>query len=124
MFLVALIPSGEDSSKQAVETGRVPATAGLLALIPAEHISRVTVDHLKLDKKERELLKLVASLIEKALAADGSARKGDGRRRRRSRADIPKLRKQVLAARQGKMSVREIADELEVTPAYVYRLLR
>jgi hypothetical protein len=78
---------------------------------------------MKLDKKERELLKLIASLLEKALAADGSTRNGDGRKRR-SRADIPKLRKQVLAARRREISVREIADELGVTPAYVYQLLR
>jgi hypothetical protein len=77
-----------------------------------------------LDKKETELLKLIASLVEKALAASGSAARGHGRRRRRSRADIPKLRKQVLAARRRKISVREIADELGVTPAYVYQLLR
>jgi hypothetical protein len=79
---------------------------------------------MKLDKKERELLNLIASLVEKVLATAGSGRKGDGRRRRRSGADIPKLRKQVLAARRRKISVQEIADELGVTSAYVYRLLR
>ena len=79
---------------------------------------------MRLEKKERELLKLIASLVEKALAASGSARKGDGRRRRRSRADAAELRKAVLAARRRNKSVREIADELGVTPAYVYQLLR
>jgi hypothetical protein len=49
--------------------------AGLLFCNPYKHISRVTVDHMKLNKKERELLKLIASLVEKAFVAGGSAEK-------------------------------------------------
>jgi hypothetical protein len=79
---------------------------------------------MKLNEKERELLRTIVSLAEKALAANGAAPEAEGPRQRRSRADAAKLRKQVLAARQRKRSVAAIAQELEITPAYVYQLLR
>jgi hypothetical protein len=79
---------------------------------------------MKLNRKEQELLKTIIALGEKVLASKSTARKGKGPRQRRSRADAAALRKQVLAARRRNKSVREIADELGVTPAYVYQLLR
>jgi hypothetical protein len=68
------------------------------------------------------LLKNIVSLAEKALAPDGTTPRGHGRQRR-TRADAVKLQKRVLAARRRNRSVAAIAEELEITPAYVYQLL-
>jgi hypothetical protein len=44
--------------------------------------------------------------------------------KRRSAADVVLLKKQIHLARKRKMSVKAIADELGVTPAYIYQLKR
>ncbi|HKG75019.1 MAG TPA: hypothetical protein VKA79_12315 [Aestuariivirgaceae bacterium] len=79
---------------------------------------------MNLNRRERELLKTVIGLFEKVLAPKPIAGKGKGPRQRRSRADAVKLQKRVLAARRRNRSVAAIAEELGITPAYVYQLLR
>jgi hypothetical protein len=79
---------------------------------------------MNLNRRERELLKTIIGLLEKVLAPKVIARKGKGPRQRRSRADAVKLQKRVLAARRRNRSVAAIAEELGITPAYVYQLLR
>ena len=79
---------------------------------------------MNLNRRERELLKTIIALGEKVLATKAIARKGKGPRQRRSRADAVKLQKRVLAARRRNKSVAAIAEELGITPAYVYQLLR
>ena len=79
---------------------------------------------MNLNRRERELLKTVIGLLEKVLAPKPIARKGKGARQRRSRADAVKLQKRVLAARRRNRSVAAIAEELGITPAYVFQLLR
>jgi hypothetical protein len=79
---------------------------------------------MKLNRRERELLKTIIGLLEKVLAPEAIARQGKGPRQRRSRADAVKLQKRVVAARRRNRSVAAIAEELGITPAYVYQLLR
>jgi hypothetical protein len=77
-----------------------------------------------LNRRERELLKTIITLAGKVLAVSGAARNRGRSRQRRSRADAAALRIEVLSARRREMSVREIAEDLGITPAYVYQLLR
>jgi hypothetical protein len=79
---------------------------------------------MKLNKRERELLTTFASLAQKLLASNGSAPNGSRPRLRRSRAEAARLRKQVLAARRRNLPVKDIADQLGITPSYVYQLQR
>ncbi len=43
---------------------------------------------------------------------------------RRSSADVAQLKRHVNAALRRNVSVKQIADELGVTPAYIYQLMR
>ena len=82
---------------------------------------------MKLTKAERELLQTFATVAQKILASTAkSARRDNGAdpRKRRSAADVAILKKQIRAARKRNMSVNAIADELGITPAYIYQLGR
>jgi hypothetical protein len=79
-----------------------------------------------LNKKERELLTTLSSLLQKMLRSSRSftTNRAKAPRLRRSRADAVELRKQVKAARRREVPVKEIARELGITPSYVYQLQR
>lgn len=49
---------------------------------------------------------------------------GNGVRRRRSAEGAAALKKQIRAARRQNVPVKRIAEELGVTPSYVYQLQR
>ena len=83
---------------------------------------------MKLTKAERDFLATFAGIAHKLLNA-GSAKtlngNGNGKARtRRSAADVAKMKKQIRAARKKKMPVAQIANELGVTPSYIYQLGR
>jgi hypothetical protein len=80
---------------------------------------------MKLNRKERELLSTIISLLQKLLDSRASASQPRGTlRQRRSRAEAAKLKKKVLTARQRNRSVKQIAKQLGVTPSYIYQLQR
>jgi hypothetical protein len=79
---------------------------------------------MKLNRRERELLKTIITLAGKVLAVSGAARNRGRPRQRRSRADAAALRTEVLSARRRKISAQEIAEDLGIKPAHVYQLLR
>jgi hypothetical protein len=78
---------------------------------------------MKLNKKEREFLATLSSIAEKLLTKDNAKGKRNGVRRRRSGDDLRQLKKQVLAARRRKVPVAQIAEELGITPSYVYQIV-
>jgi hypothetical protein len=77
---------------------------------------------MKLSKKEREFLRTMISLAQRAL--ESASTEATPSRQRRSRAGAAELRRKVRAARRRNVPVRQIADELGITPSYVYQLLR
>jgi hypothetical protein len=81
---------------------------------------------MKLKRKERELLTTIISLLQKLLdsGTHSTSRRRQDPRQRRSRAEAVELKRKVLAARQRNVSVKQIAEELGVTPSYVYQLQR
>lgn len=81
---------------------------------------------MKLTKGERYFLMTLMTVTQKMLEASSapSSRIGNRPRKRRSRADVALLKKEVRAARRHKVPVKHIADKLGVTPAYIYQLQR
>lgn len=79
---------------------------------------------MKLERNERELLVTLMSLAKKLLESNHHTQANGSALRRRSRADAAKLRKQVRAARRRNVPVKDIAEELNITPSYVYQLQR
>jgi hypothetical protein len=75
---------------------------------------------MKLTKGERYFLMTLRTVTQKMLEASS----GNRPRKRRSRADVALLKKEVRAARRHKVPVKHIADKLGVTPAYIYQLQR
>jgi DNA-binding CsgD family transcriptional regulator len=78
---------------------------------------------MKLNKREKELLRMLISVANKLLTVENPT-ENSRLRRRRSRTDAAKLRKQVKMARQRGQSVKDIARKLGITPSYVYQLMR
>ena len=79
--------------------------------------------NMKLKKNEREFLSTFVAVAQKLLGSHTvSKRNGKVARKRRSKTDAIKLRKQIRAARKRKVPVSKIADQLGVTPAYVYQI--
>jgi hypothetical protein len=80
---------------------------------------------MKLKKKEREFLQTVVFIAQQLLNISADARQnGPAKRRRRSSDDAVALRKQIRAARRQNVPVRQIAEDLGITPSYVYQLQR
>jgi hypothetical protein len=80
---------------------------------------------MKLSKTERNLLMTFVTIAQNMLDSTAkSPRRGNGAkpRKRRSAADVALLKKQIRIARKRNRSVKAIADELGVTPAYIYQL--
>jgi hypothetical protein len=83
---------------------------------------------MKLNKTERAFLMTFVAIVQKMLGSTArSAPKqmnGAKARMRRSAADVALLKKQIRSARKRNISVKAIANELGVTPAYIYQLER
>jgi hypothetical protein len=80
---------------------------------------------MKLTKEERRFLMTLMTVTQKMLEASAPlGRGGSGPRKRRSGADVALLKKEVRAALKRKVPVKQIADKLGVTPAYIYQLQR
>jgi hypothetical protein len=80
---------------------------------------------MKLKKREREFLQIFVHIAQRLLSDTGSSKSnGHAKRSRRSAKDAAALKKQVRAARRQNMPVKQIAEELGVTPSYVYQLQR
>ena len=81
---------------------------------------------MKLNKGERQFLVTLITVAQKMLESSSasSGRVGSRPRRRRSGADVVLLKKEVRAALKRKVPVKQIADKLGVTPAYIYQLQR
>ncbi len=79
---------------------------------------------MNLTKNERQVfMKVVAALVEKLLNAPYAPQVNSGKKRiRRTRAEASKLRRRIKAARKANKPVKVIAQELGVTPAYVYQI--
>jgi len=82
---------------------------------------------MRLSKRERDFLTTFVAVAQKMLEASATpvAQKRAGNKRtRRSSADVAQLKRHVNAALRRNVSVKQIADELGVTPAYIYQLMR
>jgi hypothetical protein len=82
---------------------------------------------MRLSKRERDFLTTFVAVAQKMLEASATpaAQKRAGNKRtRRSSADVAQLKRHVNAALRRNMAVKQIADELGVTPAYIYQLMR
>ena len=80
---------------------------------------------MKLKKKEREFLQTFVFIAQQLLNISADARQnGTAKRRRRSSDNAVALRKQIRAARRQNVPVRQIAEDLGITPSYVYQLQR
>lgn len=77
---------------------------------------------MKLTKAERKFLSTFAGIAHKLL--NGVDAKTARSRTRRSAADVAKMKKQIRAARKKKVPVAQIAEQLGVTPSYIYQLER
>ena len=79
---------------------------------------------MKLTKGERRFLMTLMTVTQKMLevSSASSGRVGSKPRKRRSGADVALLKKEVRAALKRRVPVKEIADKLGVTPAYIYQL--
>jgi hypothetical protein len=79
---------------------------------------------MKLTKGERRFLMTLMTVTQKMLDVSSapSGRVGSRPRKRRSGADVALLKKEVRAALKRKVPVKEIANKLGVTPAYIYQL--
>jgi len=78
-------------------------------------------------KDERRVFsKVLISLIENFLDAQRATRvfSVEKKRVRRTRVEAGKLRRKVRAARKANKPVRVIAQELGITPAYIYQMAR
>ena len=82
---------------------------------------------MRLSKRERDFLTTFVAVAQRMLEASaaptGQKRTGN-KRMRRSSADVAQLKRHVNAALRRKVAVKQIADELGVTPAYIYQLMR
>ena len=76
---------------------------------------------MRLTKNERALLATLASIANK-LISNNSEKLGSKRRKRRSASDVERLRKQIRAARNRKVPVKQIAQKLGITPSYIYQI--
>ena len=80
---------------------------------------------MKLTKTERDFLTTFVGIAHKLLdGASAEPKIRDGKRTRRSGADVAKMKKQIRAARKKKVPVTQIAEDLGVTPSYIYQLER
>jgi hypothetical protein len=81
---------------------------------------------MKLTKVERSFLVTLLGVAQKLIDSSSTPAGHNGRnsRKRRSRADVVHLKKEIRAARRRKVPVKQIADKLGVTPAYIYQLGR
>ena len=80
---------------------------------------------MQLTKNERAFLSTFAEIAQKVLGSPASTTKSsNGKRTRRSGADVAKMKKQIQAARKRKVPVSEIARDLGITPSYIYQLVK
>jgi DNA primase len=80
---------------------------------------------MKLKKKEREFLQTFVDIAQRLLNTSASTKSnGNAKRRRRSARDAATLKKQIRTARRQHVPVRQIAEQLGITPSYVYQLQR
>jgi len=83
---------------------------------------------MKLSKTERDLLMMFVAIVQKMLGSTARSfpkrMNGAKARKRRSAADVAILKRQIRAARKRNISVKTIANQLGVTPAYIYQLER
>jgi hypothetical protein len=78
---------------------------------------------MKLKKRERDFLQTFVDIAQRLLDTPaGKQLNGNSTRRRRSAKDAAKLKKQIQAARRRNVPVNEIAEDLGITPSYVYQL--
>ena len=76
-----------------------------------------------LTKNERAFLSTFAEIAQKVLGEPATTTKGgNGRRQRRSAADVAKMKKQIRAARIRKVPVSQIAKDFGITTSYIYQL--
>ena len=80
---------------------------------------------MQLTKNERDFLSTFAEIAQKVLGSPATTTEwGDGKRQRRSAADVAKMKKQIRAARKKKVPVSQIAKDLGITTSYIYQLDR
>ena len=78
---------------------------------------------MQLTKNERIFLSTFAEIAQKVLGSSATMTKsGNGKRTRRSGADVAKMKKQIRAARKKKVPVSQIAKDLGLTKSYIYQL--
>ena len=78
---------------------------------------------MQLTKNERTFLRTFAEIAQKVLESPTTTSKsGNGKRVRRSAADVAKMKKQIRAARKRKVPVSQIAKDLGLTTSYIYQL--
>ena len=76
-----------------------------------------------LTKNERAFLSTFAEIAQKVLGSPASTTKSsNGKRTRRSGADVAQMKKQIRAARKKKVPVSQIAKDLGLTKSYIYQL--
>ena len=76
-----------------------------------------------LTKNERAFLSTFAEIAQKVLGSPATTTKaGNGKRLRRSAAEVSKMKKEIRAARKKKVPVSEIAKDLGITTSYIYQL--
>jgi hypothetical protein len=80
---------------------------------------------MKLSKNERVFLTTLVTVAQKMLhSGKPNGSKARRPRKRRSAADVALLKKEIRAARKQNVTVKQIADDLGVTTAYIYQLTR
>ena len=76
-----------------------------------------------LTKNERAFLSTFAEIAQKVLGSPATTTKtGNGKRLRRSAAEVSKMKKEIRAARKKKVPVSQIAKDLGITTSYIYQL--
>ena len=82
---------------------------------------------MKLSKRERDFLSTFLAVAQKmfeASATPAGQTKFGRKRIRRGSAGVAQLKRQIHAARMRNVPVKQLANKLGVTPAYIYQLMR
>ena len=80
---------------------------------------------MQLTKNERTFLNTFAEIAQKVLGSPATTtQSGNGKRVRRSGADVARMKKQIRAARKNKVPVAKIAKDLGITTSYIYQLAK